>query len=93
VPAALADARPAAEYYVAQVGASAALTGLIFVVLSFSRLSLVLAGCLATTAGSLALAAGWTSGTYVLAAGALISPAIGLVIAWFLLVEVRRATT
>jgi hypothetical protein len=161
---------PWAEYFVAQVSASAALTGLIFVVLSFnfdqivgdivwlgragaglvllaqpaiyglialfptrtsrpvawtlaaaalaatavltgivlattedtpgrrarelpSRLSLVLAGCLTTTAGGLALAAGWTGGTYVLAAGALISLAIGLVIAWFLLVEVRRATT
>ena len=58
-----------------------------------SRLSFVLAGCLATTAGGLALAAGWTGGTFVLAAGALISLAIGLVIAWFLLVEVRRAMT
>ena len=58
-----------------------------------SRLSFVLAGCLATTAGGLALAAGWTGGTFVLAAGALTSLAIGLVIAWFLLVEVRRATT
>lgn len=55
-----------------------------------SRLSFVLAGCLATTAGGLALAAGWTGGTFVLAAGALISLAIGLVIAWVLLVEVRR---
>ena len=36
---------------------------------------------------------GWTGGTFVLAAGALTSLAIGLVIAWFLLVEVRRATT
>ena len=54
-----------------------------------SRLSFVLA----TTAGGLALAAGWTGGTFVLAAGALISLAIGLVIAWFLLVEVRRAMT
>ena len=157
---------PWADYFVAQVSASAALTGLIFVVLSFnfdqivgdivwlgragaglvllaqpaiyglialfptrtsrpvaltlaaaalavtaalvrivltttepipgrrarelpSRLSFVLA----TTAGGLALAAGWTGGTFVLAAGALISLAIGLVIAWFLLVEVRRAMT
>jgi hypothetical protein len=32
-------------------------------------------------------------GTFVLAPGALTSLAIGLVIAWFLLVEVRRATT
>jgi hypothetical protein len=42
-------------------------------------------------AGATGAAAGWTGGTYVLAAGALVSLAIGLVIAWFLLVEVRRA--
>jgi hypothetical protein len=53
-----------------------------------SRLSFVLAGCLATTAGGLALAAGWTGGTFVLAAGALTSLAIGLVIA----VPARRST-
>jgi hypothetical protein len=41
----------------------------------------------------LVLPAGWTGGTFVLAAWALTSLAIGLVIAWFLPVEVRRATT
>ena len=160
---------PWADYFVAQVSASAALTGLIFVVLAFnfdqivgdkvwlgragtglvllaqptiyglialfptrtsqpvawalaatalaatavlarivlttteptpgrqarelaSRLLFVLAGCLATAAGGLALAAGWAGGIFVLAVGALISLAIGLVVAWVLLVEVRRAT-
>jgi hypothetical protein len=159
---------PWADYFVAQVSASAALTGLIFVVLSFnfdqivgdkvwlgragtglillaqptiyglvalfptrtsqpvawalaatalavtaalarivltttehtpgrqprelaSRFSFILAGSLATAAGALALAAGWRGGAFVLAAGALISLAIGLITAWILLVEVRRA--
>jgi hypothetical protein len=58
-----------------------------------NRLSFILAGSLATTAGALALAAGWPGGTFVLAAGALISLAIGLITAWILLVEVRRAAS
>lgn len=58
-----------------------------------SRISFILAGSLTATAGALALAAGWPGGTYLLAAGALTSLAIGLITAWVLLVEVRRATT
>jgi hypothetical protein len=48
-----------------------------------SRLSFTLAGSLAAAAGALALAAGWPGGTFILAAGALISLAIGLVTAGF----------
>jgi hypothetical protein len=37
-----------------------------------------------------ALAARWLPGVYVIAAGGVISLVIGLIIAWVLLVEVRR---
>jgi hypothetical protein len=56
------------------------------------RLTFTLAGSIAVLAGAVALAAGWLSGLYLVAAGGLISIAIGLVIAWVLLVEVRRGT-
>ncbi len=56
------------------------------------RLTFTLAGSIAVLAGSLALAADWRGGLYLIAAGGLISISIGLVIAWVLLVEVRRGT-
>jgi modulator of FtsH protease len=161
--------QPWADYFVAQAGASAALTGLIFVVLSFNfdhivsdrtwlgragtglvllvqpmlyglvalfgsrtagpaawglavvaagaiaalvritvatserddahpvadlarRLSFIVAGSVLELAGGLALAAGWSGGAYFLAVGSLASLIIGLMIAWILLVEVRRLT-
>jgi hypothetical protein len=161
--------QPWADYFVAQAGASAALTGLIFVVLSFNfdhivsdrtwlgragtglvllvqpmlyalvglfgartarpaawglvvvaaaaiaaliritmatteaadlhpaadlarRLGFIVAGSVLELAGALALAAGWSGGAYFLAIGSLGSLIIGLMIAWILLVEVRRLT-
>jgi hypothetical protein len=58
-----------------------------------SRLSFILAASLAAVAGALALAAGWSGGVFILAVGVLTSLAVGLVTAWILLVEVRRAAT
>jgi hypothetical protein len=161
---------PWADYFVGLAGASAALTGLIFVVLSFNfnhivgdrvwlgragtglillaqptiysligliptrtaepvawalALTAVIAGTslarivLSTTgrpapgeageligrigsslgasvfaaAGAFGLAAGWSGGLFLLAAGSLASLALGLVVAWVLLVEVRRLET
>jgi hypothetical protein len=122
--------QPWADYFVAQAGASAALAGLIFVVLSFNfdhivsdrtwlgragtglvllvqpmlygsdaehpvpdlarRLGFVMAASVLQLGGALALVAGWSDGTYFLAVGSLLSLLIGLMIAWILLVEVRR---
>lgn len=161
--------QPWADYFVAQAGASAALTGLIFVVLSFNfdhivsdrtwlgragtglilifqpmlfalvalfgartarpaawtlvvvaaigitallritlattdaadshpvvdlawRLGFVMAGSLLELIGALAVAAGWSGGAYFLAVGSLASLVVGLMIAWTLLVAVRRLT-
>jgi hypothetical protein len=54
------------------------------------RLGFILAASVLAAAGALGLAAGWSGGLYLLAAATLASLAIGLVIAWVLLVEVRR---
>jgi len=58
-----------------------------------SRLTFTLSGSACAAVGAVGLAAGWTGGAYLLAAGALVSTALGLVTAWVLLVEVRRSKT
>jgi hypothetical protein len=55
-----------------------------------ARLLLTLAGSITTVAGAILLLARSPAGTYILAAGTLVSLTLGLVTAWILLVEVRR---
>jgi modulator of FtsH protease len=54
-----------------------------------ARLLLTLAGSATTVAGAVLLLVRSPAGTYVLAAGGLVSLILGLVTAWILLVEVR----
>lgn len=56
------------------------------------RLGLIMAGSALELAGALAVAAGWSGGAYFLAVASLASLVIGLMIAWTLLVAVRRLT-
>ena len=58
-----------------------------------ARTGLILGASLAVAAGALGLAAGWSGGLYLVVAGSLASVAIGLVIAWVLLMAVRRLKT
>lgn len=58
-----------------------------------NRTGLILGASLTVAAGALGLAAGWSGGLYLVAAGSLASIAIGLVIAWVLLMAVRRLKT